>query len=187
MLLFKKCLSMIYKANPFLKKLERVTQINYNPDGFKKYYPEQKDIEKMKFIPIKESFDNCIIIFYEDDDSSSLDNMLWIFKGQVNKRGEPHGFGEKIYKNGIKEKGYWKEGEMYGWGMQIDTFGNIYVGPFFDKKGATGKGEKFTWKKKILYKGELLDGENQEMEKKIPMRAHSLVNFTMIKKMEKEK
>ena len=82
---------MIYKANPFLKKLERVTQINYNPDGFKKYYPEQKDIEKMKFIPQKESFDNCIIIFYEDDDSSSLDNMLWIFKGQVNKKGEPHG------------------------------------------------------------------------------------------------
>ena len=159
-LLFKKCLSMIYKSNPFLKKLEKVTQINYTQEGFKKYYPEQKDIEKMKFIPIKESFDNCIIIFYEDDDSSSLDNMLWIFKGQVNKRGEPHGFGEKIYKNGIKEKGYFKDGEFYGWGMRFNSNNkDIFMGPFYGDKGISGLGEKFTWKKKVLYRGEFIDGE----------------------------
>ena len=157
--LFQKCLDIIYNSNPNLKKYENIKSIKYTPDGYLKYYTDLKDQEKMKYNPQKDSFDNCIIIFYNNNDSSSIDNVLWIYKGQVNKSGLPHGFGEKIYKNGIKEKGYWKEGEMYGWGMQIDSFGNIYVGPFFDKKGATGKGEKFTWKKKILYKGELLDGE----------------------------
>ena len=160
MLLHKKCLNMIYKANPFLKKLEKVTQINYTPDGFKKYYPEEKDIEKMKFIPQKESFDNCLIIFYEDDDSSSIDNMLWIYQGQVNRKGDPHGFGEKIYKNGIKEKGYWKEGEFFGWSMKYNsTNKDIFIGPFYGDKGLSGLGEKFTWKKKLVYKGEFIDGE----------------------------
>ena len=152
--------NMIYKANPFLKKLEKVTQINYTPDGFKKYYPEEKDIEKMKFIPQKESFDNCLIIFYEDDDSSSIDNMLWIYQGQVNRKGDPHGFGEKIYKNGIKEKGYWKEGEFFGWSMKYNsTNKDIFIGPFYGDKGLSGLGEKFTWKKKLVYKGEFIDGE----------------------------
>ena len=160
MLLYKKCLNMIYKANPFLKKLEKVTQINYTPDGFKKYYPEEKDIEKMKFIPQKESFDNSIKIFYEDDDTSSIDNMLWVYLGQVNRRGDPHGFGEKIFKNGIKEKGYWKEGEFFGWSIKFNsTNKDIFIGPFYGEKGLSGLGEKFTWKKKLVYKGEFIDGE----------------------------
>ena len=158
--LFQKCLDIIYKSNPNLLKLESITEINYTPDGFLKYYSDQKDLEKMKFDPKKESFDNCVIIYYEDDDSSSLDKMLWIYKGQVNKTGEPHGFGEKINKNGIKEKGYWKEGEFFGWGMKIDcTTKIILIGPFYDKKNNTGLGQKFTWKKRALYTGELIDGE----------------------------
>ena len=158
-ILLQKCLDIIYKSNPNLKKLENVKEVKYTPDGFLKYYSDPKDLEKMKFDPKKESFDNCIIIFYEEDNSSSLENMIWIFKGQVNKKGEPHGFGEKIYKNGKKETGYWKEGEMYGWGMRIDNNKNIFIGPFYGDKGITGLGEKFTWKKKVLYRGEFIDGE----------------------------
>ena len=158
--LFQKCLDIIYKSNPNLIKLESVTEINYTPDGFLKYYSDKKDLEKMKFVSKKESFDNCIIIFYEDDDTSSLDKMLWIYKGQVNKIGEPHGFGEKINKNGIKEKGYWKEGEFFGWGMKLDSNSKIIlIGPFYDKKNNTGLGQKFTWKKRALYTGELIEGE----------------------------
>ena len=157
--LFQKCLEMIYNSNPNLKKYENIKVIKYTPDGYLKYYSDPKDQEKMKFDPKKESFDNCIIIFYDNDDSSSINNVLWIYKGQVNKAGLPHGFGEKISKNDLKEKGYWKEGEMHGWGMRVDLSGNIFIGPFFDKKGATGLGEKFTWKKKVLYRGELMDGE----------------------------
>ena len=62
----------------------------------------------MKFVRKKESFDNCIIITYEEDDSSSIEKMLWIYKGQVNQEGLPHGFGEKIFKSENKQKGYWK-------------------------------------------------------------------------------
>ena len=159
--LFQNCLNLIHKSNPYLKKLENSNYIKYTPDGFLKYYPNPKDSEKMKFDPKKESFDNCIIIHYEeDDDTSSIDKMIWIFKGQVNKQGDPHGFGEKFYKNGLKEKGYWKEGELYGWCMKIDSNNkNIFVGPFYGNKGITGLGEKFTLKKKVLYKGEFIDGE----------------------------
>ena len=158
--LFQKCLNIIYRTNPYLKKLENVTLIKYTPDGFLKYYSDRKFLEKMKFDPQKESFDNCIIIHYEEDDSSSLDNIIWIYKGQVNKRGDPHGFGEKFYKNGIKEKGYWKEGELFGWCMKIDAINkNIFIGPFYGNKGITGLGEKFSLKKKVVYKGEFIDGE----------------------------
>ena len=156
--LFQKCLEIIYNANPNLKKLENISPIKYTPDGFKKYYPEAKDQEKMKFDPKNESFDNCIIITYEEDNSSSIEKMLWIYKGQVNQVGSPHGFGEKIFKNGIKITGYFKEGEVYGWCMEIGIE-DIYIGPFFDNKKVTGWGEKFSLKKKAVYKGEFIDGE----------------------------
>ena len=157
--LFQKCLDIIYNSNPNLQKLEKISPLKYTSDGYMKYYPEQKDQEKMKFDPQKESFDNCIIINYEEDDSSSLDKMLWIYSGQVNKIGLPHGLGEKIFKNGIKQKGYWKSGEMCGWGMILDAYGTIFMGPFFDGKGVTGLGEKFSLRKKAYYKGEFMDGE----------------------------
>jgi hypothetical protein len=157
--LFQKCLDIIYNSNPNLQKLEKISPLKYTSDGYMKYYPEQKDQEKMKFDPQKESFDNCILINYEEDDSSSLDKMLWIYSGQVNKIGLPHGLGEKIFKNGIKQKGYWKSGEMCGWGMILDSAGTIFIGPFFDGKEVTGWGEKFTLRKKAYYKGEFMDGE----------------------------
>jgi len=157
--LFQKCIDIIYNSNPNLQKLEKISPLKYTPDGYIKYYPDQKDQEKMKFDPQKESFDNCIIINYEEDDSSSLDKMIWIYSGQVNKIGLPHGLGEKIFKNGIKQKGYWKSGEMCGWGMILDSAGTIFIGPFFDGKEVTGWGEKFTLRKKAYYKGEFMDGE----------------------------
>ena len=156
--LFQKCLELIYNSNPNLKKLETISPIKYTPDGYKKYYPEEKDQQKMEFHPKKESFDNCIIITYEEDDSSSIEKMLWIYKGQVNQVGLPHGFGEKTFKNGTKIIGYFKEGELYGWCMEIGS-SDIFIGPFFDNKKLTGWGEKFSLKKKVIYKGEFIDGE----------------------------
>ena len=156
--LFQKCLELIYNANPNLQKLENISPIKYTQDGYKKYYPDEKEQEKMKFDPKKESFDNCIIITYEEDDSSSIEKMLWIYKGQVNQEGLPHGFGEKIFKNGIKIIGYFKEGEVYGWCMEIGLEA-IFIGPFFDNKKVTGWGEKFSLRKKAVYKGEFIDGE----------------------------
>jgi hypothetical protein len=181
--LFKKCYELIYNLNPNLKKLEEINIIKYSPDGYKQYYSDPKDQEKMKFDPKKESFDNCIIINYEEDDSSSIDKLLWIYQGQVNKVGLPHGLGEKIFKTGNKQKGYWKEGQMYGWGMLIDiTINCIFIGPFFDDKGVTGLGEKFTMKKRALYKGELLDGDKSGKGEEDSNEGYFVGNFYHDKK-----
>ena len=157
--LFQKCLDLIYNTNPDLQKIENISPIKYTPDGYLKYYTDAKDQEKMKFDPKKDSFDNCIIINYEEDDSSSIEKILWVYKGQVNKMGFPHGLGEKIFKKGIKKAGYWNSGQMSGWGMVMDIKGFIFIGPFFDEKGVTGNGEKFALRKRAVYKGEFMDGE----------------------------
>ena len=157
--LYKNCIDLIYAQNENLKNAELNTSIKYTKDGYLKYYTEEKDIQNMTFFNPKESFDNCIVINYADNNSSSLDNMLWVYKGQVNMTGKPHGFGEKFNKNGVKQKGYWKNGEMYGWCQIIDNQGDIFIGPIYGNKNITGKGEKYSSKKKILYKGEFVQGE----------------------------
>ena len=156
--IYQKSLELIYNSNPNLKKLENLSPIKYTRDGYKKYYTDTKDQEKMVFDPKKDSFDNCIIISYEEDDSSSLEKILWVYKGQVNKGGMPHGYGEKIFKNGKKMIGCFKEGELFGWGLVMEK-GEIFIGPFYDGKGVTGKGEKFALRKRAVYIGEFLDGE----------------------------
>ena len=156
--IYQKSLELIYNSNPNLKKLENLSTIKYTRDGYKKYYTDAKDQEKMEFDPKKDSFDNCIIISYEEDDSSSLEKIIWVYKGQVNKVGMPHGYGEKIFKNGKKMIGCFKEGELFGWGLVMEK-GEIFIGPFYDGKGVTGKGEKFALRKRAVYIGEFLDGE----------------------------
>ena len=179
--LYQKSLDIIYNSNPNLKKLEKVSPIKYTKDGYKKYYPEIKDQEKMIFEPKKDSFDNCIIISYEEEDSSSLEKIQWLYKGQVNKVGFPHGFGEKIFKAGKKMVGYFKDGEIYGWGMII-LKGEIFIGPFYDGKGVTGKGEKFTLKKRAIYKGDFIDGEKSGKGEEDSNEGNFLGNFYHDKK-----
>ena len=180
--LYKKCIDIIYTQNKLLKQAELNSIIKYSQDGYLKYYNEEKDILNMKFVNPKESFNNCIVIKYSENNSSSLDNMLWIYKGQVNRAGEPHGFGEKISKNGVKQKGYWKNGEMFGWCEIIDNQGDIYMGPFYNNKGITGKGEKYTLKKKSLYKGEFLRGEKHGYGEENSNEGQFVGNFQKNKK-----
>ena len=185
--LYKNCVDNIYEVNPNLKKWEINSPIKYTPDGYLKYYSDEKDIEKMTFNKPKECFDNCIIINYSENESHSIDNMQWVYKGQVSKLGQPHGFGEKLFKNGIKQKGFWKNGQMYGWGEEIDNQGNIYIGPFYYNEGITGKGEKFTFKKKILYKGEFVKGQKSGMGEENSNEGKYMGNFYKDKKYGKGK
>ena len=180
--LYKSCMDRIYGLNPNLKNYELNSPITYTPDGYLKYYPDEKDREKMTYNNPKESFDNCTIINYSESNSTTLDNMLWVYKGQANQFGEPHGFGEKLYKNGVKQKGYWKNGEMYGWGEEIDNLGNICLGPFYNNEGITGKGEKFILKKKLHYKGEFIKGEKSGMGEENSNEGKFVGNFYKDKK-----
>ena len=135
----------------------------------------------MTFDPKKDSFDNCIIISYEEDDSSSLDKIIWVYKGQVNKVGMPHGYGEKIFKNGKKMIGCFKEGELFGWGLVMEK-GEIFIGPFYDGKGVTGKGEKFALRKRAVYIGEFLDGEKSGKGEENSNEGNFIGNFYHDKK-----
>ena len=180
--LYQNCIYDIYNSNEHLKNAETNAEVKYKPDGYLKYYSEQKDIEEMRFSNPKESFDNCIIINYSDNNPSTLDNMVWVYKGQSNKSGEPHGFGEKHFKNGIKQKGYWKNGEMFGWCEEIDNQVNISIGPFYNNKVITGKGEKFTKKKKILYIGEFIKGQKSGKGEETSIEGKYVGNFYKDKK-----
>lgn len=180
--LYQECIDKIYELNVNLKKAELNSAIKYTPDGYLKYYTDEKDIKNMKFEEPKESFDNCTIINYSDYKETSIENMLWVYKGQANKSGMPHGFGEKFYKNGIKQKGFWKDGAMYGWGEEIDKYGNISIGPFYNNDGITGKGEKYILKKKILYKGDFIKGEKSGKGEENSNEGNFVGNFYKNKK-----
>ena len=167
--LCKTCIEKIYKNNPKLKDFESSSKIIYSKDGYKKYYTDEKDINNMT-ITEKDTtlYDNCIIINYKNDDSSSLDNILWIYKGQVNENNEPYGFGEFFSINGILKKGYFKNGELQGWGQIIIPNNYIMIG-YFNEDVLSGKGEKYTEKLRSVYIGDFLDnkkhGKGEEKSK----------------------
>lgn len=66
----------------------------------------------------KKTIDNSIIINYQNDNNdislNTIDNINWIYKGQTNIENKPNGYGVKYVKNGIKQEGYWKEGQQIG-------------------------------------------------------------------------
>ena len=157
--LFKVCIAKIYNNNPKLKEFESSSKIIYSKDGYKKYYSDEKDINNMT-ITEKDIilYDNCIIINYKEDDTSSLDNFLWIYKGQVNENSEPYGYGEFFSKNGISKKGYFKNGELQGWGQIIIPNNCVMIG-YFNEGALCGKGEKYTQKLKSIYIGDFLDNK----------------------------
>ena len=72
---------------------------------------------------------------------------------------------------------------MYIWGMLIDININcIFMGPFYEEKNVTGLGEKFTMKKRALYKGELLDGDKSGKGEEDSNEGYFVGNFYHDKK-----
>lgn len=118
---------------------------------------------------------------------NTIDNINWIYKGQTNIENKPNGYGVKYVKNGIKQEGYWKEGQQIGWCQSIDFQGNIMIGPFVDDGKITGKGIKYSYLNNTFYKGDIVKNQKKEKEKKSPMKVFLVVIFQMIKKMGKEK
>lgn len=157
--IFKECVEKIYQNNPKLKDVESSSKIKYSKDGYKKYYKDEREIEKMIVISNPDTllYDNSIIINYKNDNSSSLDNLLWIYKGQVNENNEQHGYGEFLSKNGIKKYGYWKNGELDGWGCIINPNDMVIIG-YFKEGSLNGKGEKYNINTKSVYIGNFRDG-----------------------------
>ena len=63
-----------------------------------------------------------------------------IYKGQWNEKGERHGKGVQIWKDGAKYEGYWKHDKANMHGRLIHADGDVYQGEWKDDK-AHGYGE----------------------------------------------
>ena len=93
-------------------------------------------------------------------------NIIETYEGQVNEKGEKHGFG-KLYSGNKILAGNWREGQFTGWGREVDENGGIYEGKFINGK-LYGKGIYFNGKeyylgefrnKKMLGFGEIFSDE----------------------------
>ena len=110
----------ILKANKNNYKLKG----DFNQESWKKFYP------------ITDPFFN-----YNDGDNLQMTkittrneenpNMIDDYEGQVNERGERHGFGKLTSGNKTKI-GHWDRGQFTGWGREINNNGEIYEGKFIN-------------------------------------------------------
>ena len=131
--LFNSCVKTIYSSNEILSKAEKSCKIKYKKKGYKEFYPKitPEEEEKMQYIPDKsKTIDNSIIISYQNKENfdskiNGINDITWIYKGQTGINNIPNGYGVKYVKNGIKEEGFWKEGQLTGWSQSIDSQGNI--------------------------------------------------------------
>ena len=172
--LFNLCIKQIFNSNDIndnISKAEKSCSIKYNRKGYKEFYPnltQNEEKEKMEYIPNEsKTIDNSIIIIYHNNEDNERDeinginnynNIDWCYKGQANLNNLPNGYGEKYIKNGIKQKGYWKEGQLIGWSQSIDFKGNLLIGPFIDGE-VTGKGIKYSLTSNTLYKGDIVQNK----------------------------
>ena len=65
-------------------------------------------------------------------------NIIETYVGEINEKGEKHGFGKLISEN-VTKIGTWRHNEFTGWGREIWRDGRIYEGKFINGK-IFGKG-----------------------------------------------
>ena len=161
--LFNIAIENVYKSNELLLKAESNCKIKYNKLGYKQFYLNisKKEEKNMIIIPDKKkTIDVSIIIKYNNELENDIKDINWIYKGQSDINSIPNGFGMKYKKNGIKEEGYWFEGELKGWGQIIDYKGNILMG-VFNKGLVSGKGMKYSYINNTLYKGDIINNKKE--------------------------
>ena len=171
--IFNKYVELFYNSNQILTKCELSCKIKYSQDGYKKFYQDisSNEEKEMKFIPdTSYTIDNSILIKYNNDvhnDNIDINQIVYIFKGQVNLNGIPNGYGVKYSRNGfIKQEGYWKDGNQIGWSQSIDYQGNILMGPFDDNK-INGKGMKYSFNNSSLYIGDIVNNKKEGIGEEI--------------------
>ena len=185
--LFKSCMDNINKSHELLIKAESFCKIKYNKTSYKLFYENisKEEENNMHYIPPEiTTIDDSIIINYNTENENNINdikNIIWIYKGQININSIPNGFGLKYNANGIKEEGYFKEGELKGWGQIIDYKGNIIMG-LFDKGKVSGKGMKYSYLNNTLYKGDLINNNKEGKGEEINNENTYIGNFLNDKK-----
>ena len=113
---------------------------NFNPDLWRKFYPNDESFF---------NFDKGDVINTETTSQNKFGETE-TYIGEVNQKGEKHGFG-KLYSNRYKRIGTWRNNKFMGWGREIRPSGELYEGKFI-KDELIGKG--IYKNEKILYIGD---------------------------------
>jgi hypothetical protein len=114
---------------------------DFSPDAWEKFYA--KDERFFKFP--KEGLIHDQIIVNKND----------IYKGDVNRNKEKHGFGRFISPL-IKRIGMWRRDNFTGWGREITKNGDIFEGKFVNGK-LNGKGIYKNKRNQSTYVGEFVN------------------------------
>ena len=140
-----------------LKEGELPSDDDFEPDGWKKYYPSN---ERFFLYQKGKVFPNQIRIKNQNDI-----NNLQIYEGEMNIDNLKHGFGILTTTN-CRLKGFWRKDEFTGWGRKTARNGEILEGKFVNGK-LNGKG---TYKNlTCIYEGDFINSKkNGKGELKTP-------------------
>lgn len=136
--------SLNSSLNPDVLKYFNNLELNefedFNPELWRKFYPNDESFF---------NFDKGDVINSQTKSQNKFgDTETYI--GEVNQKGEKHGFG-RLYSNRYKRIGTWRNNKFMGWGREVRPSGELYEGKFI-KDELIGKG--IYKNKKILYVGD---------------------------------
>ena len=130
-------------GNEFIEELECKEFEDFSPNAWEKFY--QKEERFFKF-PEEGITHNQVLINNQNGE---------IYKGDINKNKEKHGFG-KLISPSLKRIGMWRRDNFTGWGREIKENGDIYEGKFINGI-LNGKGIYKSKNKKTTYIGDYLN------------------------------
>ena len=119
---------------------------DFSPDNWIRFYPKD---ERLFMFSKNDIIPNQMI----SKNSDTINEE--IYQGDINKKGEKHGFGKYISPT-MKRIGMWKNDKFTGWGREIRNNGDIYEGKF-DNDKLNGKGVYKNKKNKNTYIGDFLN------------------------------
>ena len=135
-----------YNNNNFIEELECKEFEDFSPDNWIRFYPKN---ERFFMFSKNDIIPNKLISINTDSINEE------IYQGDINKKGEKHGFGKYISPM-VKRIGMWRSDKFTGWGREIRENGDIYEGRFVNGK-LNGKGIYKNRQSKNTYVGDFLN------------------------------
>lgn len=93
--------------------------IIYDPEGWRRFYPNEDKIFILKFGKV---YKTKFLIDY---------TQFGIYSGTVNINNKKHGLGTFIKNDGSYYKGNWLNDKLSGWSYYSDSTGSVFIGKFF--------------------------------------------------------
>ena len=130
-----------------LKRAESLIGTKFDRNGYKLYYNDENEINKLFNVSYGKIFNTKLLIL-----SGIIPSF---YTGEVNINNQRHGYGILLKNDGSKYEGHWKNNIFNGWGRFIDYDGTLIESNFINGK-ANGKGMKKTLNG-LLYIGDFID------------------------------